>query len=131
MNVTVKMLENEYWWGGSVSRSEAQPFGPDSEFQMDGQHWGGNQSMPLFLSNKGRYIWCDIPMTIQISGGEIALSADAPIEVCEAGATLRDPIAKSPLPPALQKMQPRLPFEPSLLGQVRPASRAILYSFSP
>ncbi len=90
MNVTIKMLENEYWWGGSVSRSEAQPFGPESEFQMDGQHWGGNQSMPLFLSNKGRYIWCDIPMTIKISGGEIALSADAPIEVCEAGATLRD-----------------------------------------
>ena len=34
-------------------------------------------------------------------------------------------IEKSPLPPA-QKIQPRLPFVPSLVGQVKPPSRASL-----
>ena len=39
--------------------------------------------------------------------------------------------AKSPLPPALQKIQPPLPTVPSRLGQVMPPFKETLYIFSP
>ena len=39
--------------------------------------------------------------------------------------------ANSPDPPALQKIQPRVPSFPSRLGQLQPAFSVSLYSFSP
>ena len=63
MNVSVKMLENEYWWGASSSTGEQQPFDAESKFTYD-MNCGTNQTMPFFLSSKGRYIWCDSPMVV-------------------------------------------------------------------
>ena len=39
--------------------------------------------------------------------------------------------AKSPDPPSLQKIQPRVPQVPSRFGQEQPPFKEILYSFSP
>ena len=89
MNISVKMLENEYWWGASSSTGEQQPFGAESSFAYD-MNCGTNQTMPFFLSSKGRYIWCDSPMVVRIENGEIHLSARDEILVCEAGESLRD-----------------------------------------
>ena len=53
-------------------------------------------------------------VTISVMNGEDVL------------ATCEITVAESPLPPALQKMQPLVSSVPSLLGQVRPAFSAIL-----
>lgn len=89
VNIIVKMQPDEYWWGGSSARGEYQPFSATSKFEYD-MNRGSNQTMPLFLSNKGRYIWCEHPMVVQIENGEIRLSACSEIFLYHAGETLRD-----------------------------------------
>lgn len=89
MNLTVKIQENEYWWGGSSAHAECQPFTAESEYKFN-MYSGANQTMPLFLSNMGRYIWCEKPMQVHIVNGEINLSAESEILLCNAGNTLRD-----------------------------------------
>ena len=89
MNLTVKIQDNEYWWGGSVAHSHLEPFTAASDYKLD-MYSGTNQTMPLFLSNRGRYIWCEKPMQVHIVNGEINLSAESGILLCEAGDTLRD-----------------------------------------
>ncbi len=91
MKITVKMLDNEYWWGIASARGEEQPFSAQSKFEFNMNcEDGDNQTMPLFLSNQGRYIWCEGPMDIKIENGEINLSAQSEIILCHAGDTLRD-----------------------------------------
>jgi len=89
MEITVKMLEGEYWWGVSSSQGEAQPFSAETKFEYDMER-GYNQTMPLLLSGLGRYIWCESPMKVRMENGEITLSARSEIVLEEAGGTLRD-----------------------------------------
>ena len=53
MNLKVKFLENEYWWGGSSAHGEQQPFSAEAEYKFD-MTFGLNQTMPMFISSKGR-----------------------------------------------------------------------------
>ena len=89
MELKVKILENEYWWGGSSAHGEQQPFTAESEYKFN-MYFGTNQTMPLFISSRGRYVWCEKPMQVTVSGGEINLSAECEILLCEAGETLKD-----------------------------------------
>ena len=89
MNLTVKMLENELWFGSSVAEAMHNPFDKNSVFDYDMER-GLNQTMPLFVSTKGRYIWCDNPMKFHIENGELNLSAVSEIILCQAGDSLRD-----------------------------------------
>lgn len=89
MNLKVKMLDGECWWGGSVAESSHNPFTKDSIYDYD-MYKGSNQTMPLFISNKGRYIWCERPMLVHIENGELDLSATEKIILCNAGKTLKD-----------------------------------------
>lgn len=62
---TVVMDEGEFWWGSSSSQGELQPFSRESVCDYD-MYRASNQTMPLFISSKGRYIWCDSPMKFHI-----------------------------------------------------------------
>lgn len=89
MNLTVRIENGEYWWGGSSADAQYQPFTAQSKYDLDMYH-GFNQIMPFFLSSTGRYIWCEKPMQVHIADGEINLSAESEILVTKAGDTLRD-----------------------------------------
>ena len=89
MNLTVKMLEGELWYGGSVAHAMNVPFDCNSVYSLD-MNDGLNQTMPLFISTKGRYIWCEKPMIVRIENGEFNLSAYAEIILCVAGETLKE-----------------------------------------
>jgi hypothetical protein len=78
MTLEVKILDGEYWWGVSSAESKHQPFDKSSEYFYD-MYKGYNQTMPLLLSNLGRYIWCDKPMMVRFSGGVIYLDAKTEI----------------------------------------------------
>ena len=84
----VVISEGEYWWGGSSAEAEHQPFSAESEYFYD-MYMGYNQTMPLLLSNAGRYIWCEKPMAVKISGGVIQLEAESEIFLKKAGSTLK------------------------------------------
>lgn len=63
-----KMLENEYWYGGYVHDGIHMPIGPGDEKVIDlSYNQSPNQSMPFFVSSKGRYLWCDEGFKITFS----------------------------------------------------------------
>ena len=89
MNLTVKMLDKELWYGGSVADAMKGPFDSSSIYELDMEK-GLNQTMPFFLSTMGRYIWCEYPMVVRIENGEFNLSAEGEIILCQAGNCIRD-----------------------------------------
>ena len=80
----IQMLENEYWWGGSVNLGHEMPYGAHSEgfFDLNGGR-ENDQFSSLMLSSKGRYVWGEQSFKAQISMGEIDISEEGNI-------TLRD-----------------------------------------
>ena len=89
MKINVKMLNGELWYGGSVAKAEHNPFDKDSVFDYDMNN-GLNQTMPLFISTEGRYIWCDSPMVVHVENGEFELEASSEILLVNAGKSLKD-----------------------------------------
>ena len=88
-SIVVTIAENEYWWGGSVVYAPEQPYDKTSSVQRDIQKDGANQSAPLYLSSKGRYIHADSPLKIALEKGVI--TAEGENVVCvEAGTCLKE-----------------------------------------
>ncbi len=89
MVYTFEMLEGECFWGGSAISGCDNPFNKDSDFSADYTTLAKIQTMPMFLSNKGRVIWSDNPFSVKIKNGVITITGkDVTIEV--AGSTLKD-----------------------------------------
>lgn len=68
----VKILENEYWWGGSVNRGHEMPIHGKSECCFDLLGDGEtDQFSPLMVSSKGRYVWSEEAFTVDARDGMI------------------------------------------------------------
>ena len=74
-----KILENEYWWGGSIDKGTDNPFSSTSVYEEDLSITGGNQTMPLYISSKGRYIHCDNLYRVKIENGKILFDSEVDI----------------------------------------------------
>ncbi len=91
----VPFLENECWWGAVVTEAYDMPITKDSfvQFDITGKETyrakGSNQTAPLFLSDKGRYIWSDTPFMVTAKDGIFDFSADN-LEINSDGSTLRE-----------------------------------------
>ncbi|SEG99791.1 Glycosyl hydrolases family 31 [Nonomuraea solani] len=72
--VRLPIDDGEHWWGGATVDGLSMPFADG--FRTDLRDLGGNQGMPMLLSSKGRYVWSDRPFAIEMTGGELLLSAD-------------------------------------------------------
>ena len=92
MELTVKMLPNEHWWGGDVNNSNYMPYDATTEkfITTAGRGRITCQSAPFFLSDKGRYIWSDKGFDITFDKGEIKCKGELPIILDDSGKTLRD-----------------------------------------
>lgn len=106
-----KMLQNEVWWGGSSAwkRDEGrrnlvnvQPYDETMEETFDSIADGFNQSAPLYLSSKGRYVWCDSPLKATFKKGVVVIEGEN-VRLVEAGDCLRDAY--------LAAMKAHFPFE--------------------
>jgi alpha-glucosidase (family GH31 glycosyl hydrolase) len=87
----IPLLENECWWGGAVLDGRNSPLNEKDFFYDQFADCKGNQSAPLFISNKGRYIWSEKPLIIEIKKGKITVKAhNGEIISGQAGETLRD-----------------------------------------
>ena len=98
---TVKMLPGECWWGAfdnpsawkiteaggiySFPLDETMSFTAD--FRTDTY---SNNCVPFLASSKGRYIWSDEPFKLSFQSGVISFEGTAPVELKEAGTTLRE-----------------------------------------
>lgn len=68
----VKILKNEYWYGGNVALGCLLPFTRFSFFRLnDIRNTKYNQAAPFYLSNKGRYIWSNDGFKIKVSFDKI------------------------------------------------------------
>ncbi len=89
MKLTIRMLENECWWGGCVVGAEKMPFDAESVFAIDLKTQRTTQSAPFFLSSKGRYLWSEEPFRIEFDHGRITAEGEE-IELNSDGKCLRE-----------------------------------------
>ncbi len=87
----IPFLAGEKWWGAFVAKGSEMPYlQPTGMFDLSNQGFN-NQAVPLFVSNKGRYIWSDEAFRFQITATAIHLESKfEEIKVTVAGKTLRD-----------------------------------------
>ena len=81
----------EVWWGGA-SASRAYPLKETDcymENLIDCSTSAENQSMPLFVSSHGRYIWSDQPFLVTVQNGVFDFEGVRP-EIVKAGSCLKD-----------------------------------------
>lgn len=74
--------EAECWWGLATDLGRLMPFGGDSQVAIDHRTQNlNNQTTPLLLSNKGRYIWSTGPMVCTITSGTIDIDTRGEITI--------------------------------------------------
>jgi hypothetical protein len=66
MKKEIVPLEDEKWWGGVDVDGYKMPFGSERYAYDQNSDCGTNQAQPFFVSNKGRYIWSEEPLKIEI-----------------------------------------------------------------
>lgn len=85
----IQLLNNEYWWGGSVIFGTQMPFG-NKDFSFDLSGHTGNQNTPLLISNKGRWIWSEEPFAYSFNHDSLRISnVIGEIQFGEAGNDLK------------------------------------------
>jgi len=87
----IKMLPGEYWWGGACFDGIKMPFGSKSDFVRKlNPNSTMNQAVPLLLSDKGRYVWCNTGFSFSVKNGTIVIESESgEVSLCEGYATLR------------------------------------------
>lgn len=72
------LLQQEQWWGGAVHYGHLMPFKKASSFSFDlyGDR-SNNQSAPLLLSNKGRWVWSEEPFQFSFNNDTLRVAAQA------------------------------------------------------
>ena len=86
----IVILKNEKWWGGAVVDGRNSPLGEGFDYDQYA-NCKGNQAQPLYLSNRGRFIWSDKPLHIKITGNKIEAEAKGSrVTTGRQGETLKD-----------------------------------------
>ncbi len=85
-----KIEENEHFWGGPSCYGTEMPITKGSEYCRDCRLDPRNQFMPMFLSDKGRYIWSENPFKVWIDGDKLCFEGDGEFEEVKAGSSLRE-----------------------------------------
>lgn len=90
----IEFQQNEKWWAGIVFDGEKMPFVNQYSFDM---RWQGtpNQMQPLFISNKGRYVFSDEPVRFSATDKKIKIESNKQLKITEAGKTLKEAYLKA------------------------------------
>lgn len=86
----VKMLENEHWWGFNSIHAPMQPFDKNTKYNGHLFYDGGNQSAPLLVSDKGRYVYAENAYILHIEDGFLSLEGGEEPVIYDGGKNLRD-----------------------------------------
>ena len=86
----IEYLPGEKWWGPAAAAGSQMPYGTTPKVDLATEAFG-NQSAPLLVSNKGRYVWSDEPFVYEFGPDALTLTSHSgPIGAVKAGETLRD-----------------------------------------
>lgn len=92
MSLKVSVLPGEGWWGGATTFGTKAPYGLKAsalDFDIRSDNYS-NQTVPFMVSTKGRYVWSEKAFAVSLKDGVLTFEGDAPIELVEAGKTLRE-----------------------------------------
>ena len=89
MEYRFRFLDGECFFGGTTLAGSKQPYDASSEYEYDFRRSCPNQTVTLFLSTKGRYLYSPNPFKITFAKGEILVEGEE-VSVTEAGDSLRD-----------------------------------------
>jgi alpha-glucosidase (family GH31 glycosyl hydrolase) len=142
----IPLLPQELWWGGLVNHELTQPWG-EAPYAWDLQGNANNQSAPLLLSNRGRWVWSDRHFKFEFGSKKLSVSGPAPLHLNQApGGDLRSAYraASAHYFPPSGKVPPeaffRAPqyntwiemlYEPTQAGVLRYAQDLIRHGFPP
>ena len=88
--LTFTMLPDEFWYGGKISAGVNMPVDATRTYTDDSVSGYSDQSVPFFVSNKGRYIWSEEAFVTRFDKGTVtATSETAEIKLYEGYETLR------------------------------------------
>lgn len=88
-SLELTVLENEEWWGGAVWDGHHMPLERGYSVNLYGNN-KGNQAQPLLISNKGRVVWSDEPISYTVSGQKLSVvSFGSELEVSSTGTDLK------------------------------------------
>ena len=88
--IEIEILDGEHWWGAFTGLGSKMPFGDNCPEADLGTVNFNNQSAPLLLSDKGRYVWSEKPFSFRINGGKIIVGSGlAGPKLYRSGKTLR------------------------------------------
>ncbi|QTE28432.1 glycoside hydrolase family 31 protein [Pengzhenrongella sicca] len=98
--LVLPLLPDERWWGGAVSDGDRMPFGGADharDLATSAGHQdvpgdltrGCNQSAPVLVSSRGRFVWSDRPFSFAFADGSLSVIG-AGIVRGEAGTTLAE-----------------------------------------
>lgn len=110
MILRTKFKDNEYFWGGDAPSGVHMPLYKGKDFSCDFRYTATTQSMPMFLSSCGRYIWSERGIKVWLEDDEICFESDSELILNEGGSTLRDAY--------LSAMNEHFPFEATRLNGV-------------
>lgn len=75
--ITIRMLDEEAWWGGKVADGIHMPFTSQTDLALTDLsiELDGNQGCPLLISNKGRFIWSEEPFSFSFKEGILQINS--------------------------------------------------------
>ena len=72
MNFSVRIKENEFWWGGAVNEGIRMPLDKESLYTLDCRvNETYNQMNPLWVSSQGRYLFVEGDFLFEVKEGKI------------------------------------------------------------
>lgn len=87
----VSVLPGERWWGGFVAQGLKMPYKNNSGFVFDLRRDNfNNQTAPLLVSSKGRYLWSEDPFAYSFTDQGIEIDGAVDLQLVKAGGNLRD-----------------------------------------
>lgn len=88
--LTITLLPNEHWWGGTVENGQNMPYNEYSDCKIDQiEQYSVNQVDPLLLSDQGRLLYAPNGLRYTFAHGVLTVEGD---DLCmkETGGSLRD-----------------------------------------
>ncbi|MBQ9964833.1 MAG: glycoside hydrolase [Clostridia bacterium] len=76
MEYRVPFLKDEHFFGCSTVHAMHMPLCAGKPYEVDLRKWGPNQTVPLLVSDKGRYIWSEYPFALFVDGDQLVFDGE-------------------------------------------------------
>lgn len=89
-DTAIRLMPNEFWWGGAVTFGDKMPMGKEKfSYNLNGDV-SLNQSVPLLISNEGRWLWSEEPFRYSFRNDSLVIDqTNSKVLIGKNGSSLR------------------------------------------